>query len=547
MLLELVIGPDGVVQFAYDPAALSADAATRLRDQFLAYLAALVATPGQPIGQADILAPDERERLLNTFNETATEYPRDATLHGLFEAQVARTPNATALSFEDQSLSYAELNARANQLARTLVARGIGPDQLVGVCVDRSPEMLIAILGVLKAGGAYVPLDPDFPSDRIAYMIEDSHAGVILTLESRLGDLPESDADIICLDRDWDSIASSDNSNLDAPVASSNLAYVIYTSGSTGRPKGVMVEHRQVGNFFVGMDDRIEHPPQDPPGVWLAVTSLSFDISVLELFWTLARGFHIVLYKEPDRSVAETARSAASSKPMDFSLFYFASDEGEKAADKYKLLLEGAKFADQHGFVAVSTPERHFHAFGGLYPNPSVAGAAIAAITENVQIRGGSVVLPLHHPIRIAEEWALVDNLSHGRVGIAFASGWQPDDFVIRPESYADRQKVMYDGIETVRSLWRGERLSFPNAKGEPCTIGTLPRPIQPELPVWITTAGNAETWRSAGSIGANILTHLLGQNLEEITEKIGIYREARAKAGHDPDAGKITLMLHTL
>src|SRR5256885_17069737 len=133
-------------------------------------------------------------------------------------------------------------------------------------------------------------------------------------------------------------------------------------------------------------------------------------------------------------------------------MFYFSADQGEDPANKYRLLIEGAKFADEHGFAAVWTPERHFHAFGGLYPNPSVTSAAIAAITSRVQIRAGSVVVPLHNPIRVAEEWAVVDNLSNGRVGISFASGWQVNDFVLAPENYARRKQIMLEQIELVRN-----------------------------------------------------------------------------------------------
>ena len=151
----------------------------------------------------------------------------------------------------------------------------------------------------------------------------------------------------------------------------------------------------------------------DSEGVWLAVTSISFDISVLELFWTLVRGFKVVLQSRQSEGRTTASKSA---RALDFSLFYFASDESAAGTHKYRLLLEGAKFADQNGFSAVWTPERHFHAFGGLYPNPSVTSAAIAAITRSIQIRAGSVVLPLHNPARVAEEWAVVDNLSNGRV-----------------------------------------------------------------------------------------------------------------------------------
>jgi natural product biosynthesis luciferase-like monooxygenase protein len=209
-------------------------------------------------------------------------------------------------------------------------------------------------------------------------------------------------------------------------------------------------------------------------------------------------------------------------------------------------LLEGAKFADRHGFVAVWTPERHFHAFGGLYPNPAVTGAALAVLTENVQIRAGSVVLPLHHPVRVAEAWSVVDNLSHGRVGISFASGWQPNDFVLRPEAFADNKNIMFRDIDVVKALWRGETVNFPGPKGNEVPVRTLPRPVQRELPIWITTAGNVETYKAAGRIGANVLTHLLGQSVAELAPKIRAYREARAAHGFDAEGGVVSLMLHT-
>jgi natural product biosynthesis luciferase-like monooxygenase protein len=285
------------------------------------------------------------------------------------------------------------------------------------------------------------------------------------------------------------------------------------------------------------MDD---HLPHDVPGTWLAVTSLSFDISILELFWTLARGFKVVLYAEK-----WDAAAPSDNQPIAFSLFYFASDAGENPADKYRILLEGAKFADANGFTAIWTPERHFGAFGGLYPNPAVASAAIAALTQRVKIRAGSLVSPLHHPIRIAEDWSLVDNLSNGRVGISFAAGWQPNDFVLRPETFADRKNQMFRDIEMVHQLWRGEAVTFPGPGGRDVTVRTLPRPIQKELPTWVTAAGNPETFRMAGERGFNLLTHLLGQSVHELAEKIQVYRQAWQEAGH-PGRGNLSLMLHT-
>lgn len=232
-------------------------------------------------------------------------------------------------------------------------------------------------------------------------------------------------------------------------------------------------------------------------------------------------------------------------RALGFSLFMWGNDDAPDR-DKYRLMIEGGKYFDQNGFEAVWTPERHFHAFGGPYPNPSVTGAALAAVTERIGIRAGSCVSPLHHPIRIAEEWAVVDNLSNGRVAIAFASGWQLNDFVLRPENHADNKRVMLEQINQVRRLWRGEKIAFRNPLGQEIAIQALPRPVQPELPFWITTAGNPDTYRQAGELGANVLTHLLGQTVEEVAGKIAVYRRARAAAGHDPATGRVTLMLHT-
>ena len=501
---------------------------------FTVFLRHLTAHIDAPLGHVPLLTDAERERLLTTWNATQKSYPDEASVHGLFEQQAKRTPNAVAVVCGDRQRSYDELNRVANQLARHLRYLGAGPEVLVGICLKRSIDLLTGVYGILKAGAAYVPLDPAYPADRLASMIEDAQFPILLTQHDLLHRLPPHHAKVVCIDTDWGNIEREADDNLDSGVTSKNLSYVIYTSGSTGRPKGVMVEHRNVTNFFAGMDDRIPH---SPPGTWLAVTSLSFDISVLELFWTMARGFTVVLHGGSEKG--------AHGAGIEFSLFYFASDEGENVASKYALLLEGAKFADQHGFAAVWTPERHFGAFGGLYPNPSVTSAALASITRSIGIRAGSCVSPLHNPIRIAEEWSVVDNLSAGRVGISFASGWQPNDFVLQPEQYANRQETMFRGIEIVRRLWRGETLRFPGPNHTEVEVRTLPRPIQAELPVWVTVAGKPETFRMAGAGGFRILTHLLGQSVEQLAEKLSVYRRAWREHGH-PGNGYVTLMLHT-
>lgn len=532
---------DGALALHVDDARLDVRTTELLAARLELVLGVIASKGDSLLSDLPILPEAERKLLLEDWNQTTSDLPAETTIQAAFEAQVARTPDATALVFEGESHSYAALNARANTLARQLQDIGVKPGSHVGIYVKRSADLLVASLAVLKAGGAYVPLDPAYPSDRIAHYLSDSQASVLLTQEALRGDLPTTSAKILTIDAI--TVADVLPQNVTSTASGSDLAYLIYTSGSTGTPKGVMIRQDNVANFFAAMDARIPHQAGD---TWLAVTSLSFDISVLELFWTLSRGFKLVLSSDESRLELSNGPIAISDRRMDFNLFYWGNDDGP-GPRKYHLLLEGAKFADAHGFNAVWTPERHFHAFGGPYPNPSVTGAAVAAVTSNLSVRAGSVVAPLHHPARIAEEWSVIDNLTNGRAGLGIAAGWQPDDFVLRPENTPPANKpAMYDSIETLRKLWRGEAVEFARKDGSMHSVVTQPRPVSKELPVWITTAGNPETWREAGEIGANVLTHLLGQSIEEVGGKIRIYHDALRAAGHDPADFKVTLMLHS-
>lgn len=239
----------------------------------------------------------------------------------------------------------------------------------------------------------------------------------------------------------------------------------------------------------------------------------------------------------------------SSPSHMQFSLMYFSSTQPEHKEDRYRLLLEGARFADSNNFTAIWTPERHFHILGGLYPNPSVLSSALAMITQRIRLRAGSVVLPLHNIIRIVEEWAIVDNLSHGRVDLAFARGWNPDDFVLAPQNFAPftgNTDALFSGITMVQKLWRGEEISLPNGANKNAPVRIYPQPYQQELPVWVTCTSGAQRFREAGAFGAHVLTALLFQSLEDLEKKIALYRQARAEHGYDPETGHVTLMLHT-
>lgn len=521
------------LQLQFEPEHLSEADATRCLEWLVHLLGIFAEDPQRRLDTVDLIDPRAAAQLAS-WNDTGGPVPAEMVPVAI-RARAARQPQAPALSFREQTLSYAELLGRAEAVAAALQREGCGPEDLVGLYAERSVEMLVGALGVLLAGAAYLPLDPEYPADRTAFILQDATTKVLLTQSQLAAQVPDHP----CV-RSIEVLAASPGRPEPVSTQPEHLAYSIYTSGSTGRPKGVLLEHRNLANFCAAMDRWI---PDAEGGVWLAVTSMSFDISILELLWTLRQGMHVVLHEDQVRLARAQALGGTAS--LEFSLMYFADAAAFDEGDKYRLLMEGARYADTHGFAAVWTPERHFHEFGGLYPNPALTSAALSQVTERISLRAGSVVLPLHHPARVAEEWAFADNLSKGRVAVAFASGWHERDFVLRPENHADAKAAMLQGIQEVRALWRGETVEFEGPQGRRHAIRTLPRPVQKDLPVWVTAAGNPETFRSAGEIGANILTHLLGQDLEEVASKIRVYQDAWRAAGH-PGQGRVTMMLHT-
>lgn len=513
----------------YNTAIYSEDFIVNMLGHFEVLMQNIVAHPEFSISLLDYLTEKEIHQLLFDFNDTEMEYPKDKTIIDLFESQVKLTPHNIAIVFEEKKITYKELNEKSNQLAHYLrVNYAIQSDDLVGVKLSRSEQMIVALLGILKSGAAYVPVDPNYPQERIAYIEKESNSKTILDEKA-----------LAVFNEVQDQYSKS---NIESKNQPHDLAYVIYTSGTTGNPKGVMVEHRNAVNFLYGMDNSIFLNEKEH---LLAITSISFDISILELFWTLTRGITITL--KADNTSLNNLNLFLKDYPqeLDFSLFYFSS-QNDSNDDKYKFLKESACYADKNDFSAIWLPERHFHEFGGIFPNPSVLGAGLATITDTIEIRSGSVVLPLHDVVRVAEEWSVVDNLSNGRVALSIASGWHADDFVLSPKNYSDRQEIMYSQIEQLKTLWQGESITRKNGLDQEIDFKIYPKPVNRNLDIYITSSGNPETFKNAGKIGANILTHLLGQEISDLANNIRIYKQALVENGFSAENAKISLMLHT-
>ncbi|WP_172844424.1 non-ribosomal peptide synthetase [Tumebacillus algifaecis] len=264
----------------------------RMIPHFLTLLEALAGNPDLELAALPLLTAEERKLVIETFNDTEADFRTDLCMHQMFELQVQKTPDTVAVEHLEERITYAELNARANQLAHYLQEMGIGPEKLVGLCMNRSINLIIGLLGILKAGGAFLPLDPDYPAERLRYLLNDSGVSVLLTESELLERLPEHSANVVCIDRDGDKIDSFATENCESGVGPENLAYLIYTSGSTGAPKGAMLEHRNAVSHHYGVIDRYNVTASDRI---VQFTSISFDVTVEEIFPTLATGATLVL------------------------------------------------------------------------------------------------------------------------------------------------------------------------------------------------------------------------------------------------------------
>jgi amino acid adenylation domain-containing protein len=306
LLLHVSVSPELSIAATYDGARFCEGAIPRVLRHAATILESMPECAPDCLSALPLMADAELRNLVIERNNTQTDYRDGTCIHQWFEEQVARTPEATAVVFRDQKLTYRELDAKAQRVAARLGELGAAPDGIVALCAERSLEMMVGLLGILKSGSAYLPLDPAFPAERMQFMLEDSGVPIVLTHDHLAERFTGARTHVVSIRSIWDEAKITELPS--SSVKSPNLAYVIYTSGSTGKPKGVMVEHRNVSNFFSGMDQVIGREP----GVWLAVTSISFDISVLELFWTLARGFTVVLQAESEKLASAGNYSVAA-------------------------------------------------------------------------------------------------------------------------------------------------------------------------------------------------------------------------------------------
>ena len=280
------------LQINYDTNRFESDVITRMLGHLQTLLAGMVSNSECQLTDLPLLSAAQRQQILVEWNDTEREYPADKCIHQLFESQVEKTPDAVAVVFENQQLTYHQLNCRANQLAHYLQSLDVGADVLVGLCVERSLSMIVGLLGILKAGGAYVPLDPDYPTERLSFMLQDAQVPVLLTQQRLVNKLPQYQAQVVCLDTEWQYISQLSQDNTITDVQATNLAYVIYTSGSTGQPKGVEVVHRGVNRLLFG----VNYVHLDATQTFLQLAPISFDASTFEIWGALLHGARCVLF-----------------------------------------------------------------------------------------------------------------------------------------------------------------------------------------------------------------------------------------------------------
>jgi amino acid adenylation domain-containing protein len=415
LILKIIEQPDGLsCVFTYNSNLFETAQIARMMKHFQVLLASIVADRDRQIAILDLLTPEEKEQIA-AWNNTQSDYPDDRCIHQLFEQQVAKTPEAIALIFEEQQLTYQELNQRANSLADYLREMGVKAEVLVGICVERSLDMVVGILAILKAGGAYVPLDPSYPIDRISYMLEDAHVAVLLTqqslnLKELLEKLPQQQTQVVNFEQIPSAIAL-ENYNLTNTVKPSNLAYVIYTSGSTGKPKGVQIEHRTAVNLLTAI---AQEPGIDASDTLLSVTTISFDIAVLEIFLPLIVGAKLAIVSRQTamdghqliQALERFQATLMQSTPVTWKILLAAGWQGNK---NLKMLSGGEALSKELAKELVNKGASLWNLYG---PTETTIWSSVHQVTPNQES------IAIGRPIANVKYYILDANLMPLPVGI---------------------------------------------------------------------------------------------------------------------------------
>jgi amino acid adenylation domain-containing protein/non-ribosomal peptide synthase protein (TIGR01720 family) len=407
--------------FAYSTDLFERASIKRMVGHFQILLEAILDQPQRRLSDLPLLTAEEKHQLLREWNETTADFPSDKCPHQLFEQQAERTPDAVALIFEDEQVSYRELNAKANRLAHHLRNLGVGPDVLVGICVERSVEMLVGVLGILKAGGAYLPLDPDYPQERLAFMLSDARIGVLLTQQKLKSSLPEHGARVVCLDTDWQMIERERESNPGPKISVANLAYVIYTSGSTGRAKGVLIEQRQLLNYVFAVLKRLQ---LEPGASYAWVQPLTVDSCVTAIYPPLITGGSLhLISRERASQVEELVQYFVRHKidclkiaPSHLAALQASARQPEQLLPKSCLVLGGEVSHWSYVRELQSLPST-CSIFNHYGPTETTVGVTTYRVGEGVAADAAATV-PIGRPLANASMYILADNVQPAPVGV---------------------------------------------------------------------------------------------------------------------------------
>jgi amino acid adenylation domain-containing protein len=457
-----------------------AETVERMMGHFQTLLVGIVANPEQRIAQLPLLTEGERRQLLVEWNDTRTDYPAHRCIQELFEQQVESTPYATALLYEDRQLTYHELNLQANQLAHYLRKCGVGPDTRVGLCVERSAEMIIALLAILKAGGAYVPLDPAYPQARLHFMLEDARVLVLLTQKALLQNLPATAMDVICIDELWEKLAHESEGNPEPGTTSDNLAYVMYTSGSTGKPKGVAVTHRNV----VRLVKNTNYASFSVDEVFLQFATISFDASTFEIWGSLLNGARLALMPAGTPSLKELGqalrRYRVTTLWMTAGLFHLMVDNHLDDLRGVRQLLAGGDVLSVPHVRKVFQELPCCRLINGYGPTENTTFTCCYPVTDLTKVNGS---VPIGYPISNTSVYVLDRYLNPTPIGVPgelYAGGdGLAHGYLDRPELNAER--FVRDPFSTAPTahLYRTGDLVRYRATGEIEFIGRIDNQVK--------------------------------------------------------------------